>query len=169
MKLTVKPEESSPSPGGRRVGKHIEELQVGERATRTQVVTDRDVYLYMGLVGDLNPIYVDRHYAARTPFERPVVPGILVAGHIVAAITGELPGPGTITVSQTFHFVAPVRPGDVLTTELEIVALDLRENRAIIQTVTRNQAGEVVVTGESTVMPPPPLRPVLSYAFEGYE
>src|SRR5690606_9897498 len=83
--------------GKRPLGRHVDQLEVGEKATFTQRVEERDVYLYMGLTNDLNPIYVDRDYAQRTDAGEPVVPGILLAAQVVAAITSELPGPGTIT------------------------------------------------------------------------
>lgn len=155
--------------GRRQLGRRIEELAVGDRAVRSQRITDRDVYLYMGLTEDFNPIYVEREYAGRTAFATPIVPGILVAGHIVAALTGQLPGPGTITVAQRFNFIVPVRCGDTLTTELEVTEIKVKENRATLKTVTRNQDGIIVVIGESEVEPPPKLRPVLSDVFEGYE
>lgn len=153
----------------KRLGKMIDELKVGDKASLSKSVTEQEVYMYMGITNDMNPIYVDREFASRTPFKEPVVPGILVAGHIVAALTTRLPGPGTITVSQRFHFVSPARCGDTLTTELEIVEIKEKENRARIKTVTRNQNDAIVVVGESEVMPPPKLRSILSYAFEGYE
>ncbi len=151
------------------LGKNIEELEVGQKANFAKTVTEQEIYLYMGITSDLNPIYVDDDYASRTQFKTPLVPGILVAGHIVAALTSKLPGPGTITVSQRFNFITPVRCGDIITTELEILELKEKENRARIKTICRNQDKVIVVTGESEVMPPPRLRSVLSYAFEGYD
>lgn len=151
------------------LGKHVDELRVGEKATFTQKVEERDVYLYMGLTNDLNPIYVDREYAHRTEVGEPVVPGILVAAQVVAAITSRLPGPGTITAYQSLRFVSPARCGDVLTTELEVHSLDLAGNRAQIKSVTRNQEGHPVLLADSEVIPPPRLRSVLAHAFEDYD
>jgi len=155
--------------GKRPLGRHVDQLEVGEKATFTQRVEERDVYLYMGLTNDLNPIYVDRDYAQRTDAGEPVVPGILLAAQVVAAITSELPGPGTITAHQTFRFVAPARCGDVLTTELEVVAVDPEKNRATIKSVTWSQAGHPILLAESEVVPPPRLKSVLTHAFEDYD
>ncbi|BAS28985.1 MaoC family dehydratase [Limnochorda pilosa] len=151
------------------LGRHVDELQVGEKATFTQKVEERDVYLYMGLTNDLNPVYVDREYAHRTELGEPVVPGILVAAQVVAAITGRLPGPGTITAHQTLRFASPAHCGDVLTTELEVVSLDPAANRATLKSVTHNQEGKPVLLAESEVIPPPRLRSVLTHAFEDYD
>lgn len=159
------PETSS---GDRKLGKTIDQLSVGDRGTCVKTVTDQDIYLYMGITGDFNPIYVDSEYASRTRFREPIVPGILLAGFIVAGISTELPGKGTITVSQHFNFVAPVRRGDVITTEIEVLEIRERENRVVLRTTARNQSGELVVTGKSEVMPPPRVPSVLSYAFEDY-
>lgn len=151
------------------MGRHVDQLEVGEKATFTQRVEERDVYLYMGLTNDLNPIYVDRGYAHRTEVGEPVVPGILVAAQVVAAITSQLPGPGTITAYQSFRFVSPARCGDLLTTELEVVAVDPAGNRATIKSVTWSQEGHPVLLAESEVVPPPRLKSVLTHAFEDYD
>jgi len=152
----------------RKLGKMIDDLQVGDKAKFSKKINDRDVHLYMGVTGDMNPIYIDRNYASRTHFKEPIVPGIILAGLIVATISNELPGQGTITVSQQFNFLAPVRWNEMITTEVEIVAIDRTKNRVTLQTTCRRQNGAVVVTGESVVLPPLRLKAIMSYAFEDY-
>ncbi|MDI7246273.1 MAG: MaoC family dehydratase [Bacillota bacterium] len=159
---------SEGSSGARKLGRTIDQLRVGDHGTFTKTITDQDIYLYMGITGDFNPIYVDSEYASRTRFREPIVPGILLAGLIVAGISTELPGKGTITVSQHFNFVAPAKRGDVITCEIELIEVRERENRVVLRTTARNQNGELVVTGKSEVMPPPKVPSVLSYAFEDY-
>ncbi|MBI2915076.1 MAG: MaoC family dehydratase [Firmicutes bacterium] len=153
----------------KRPGKMIDEIRAGDTATVSHLITEREVYMYMGLTNDLNPIYVDRDYASRTQFKEPIVPVMLVAGHIGAAITARLPGPGTITVSQRFSFEQPVKYGDTITTELEVIEVKAKEHRVRLRTVTRNQHATVVVTGECEVIAPPKLTSVLNLAFEDYE
>lgn len=152
----------------RKLGKMIDSLQVGDKAKFSKRINDRDIHLYMGVTGDLNPIYIDRNYASRTHFKEPIVPGIILAGLIVATISSELPGQGSITVSQQINFVAPVRWNEMITTEVEIIAVDRPKNRVTLKTTCRRQNGAMVVTGESVVMPPLCLKSIMSYAFEDY-
>ncbi len=152
----------------KKIGRMIDELKVGDKARLSKKVTDREVHLYMGVTGDMNPIYIDRNYAGRTSFSEPIVPGVILMGLIVATISNELPGKGSITVSQYVEFTAPVRWNDMVTTEVEITAVDTKSNRVTLKTTCTVQDGTVVVRGESVVMPPVQLKSIMSYAFEDY-
>lgn len=143
---------------GRALGKTVDELAVGDRASLTKVVTEADIHLYVGMIGDFNPLYVDEGYAARTRYRGRIAPGILTAGLVVAAISTKLPGPGTILEQQDFRFTAPVRPGDAITAFLEVVEVMPSRGRARLRTVCKNQDGVPVLQGELLVLPPPRLR-----------
>ncbi len=152
----------------KKMGKMIDELKVGDKAKFTKKITDREIHLYMGVTGDTNPIYMDRNYAGRTQFEEPIVPGVILMGLIVATISNELPGNGSITVSQSVDFEAPVRWNDMVTTTVEIISIDKKKNRVVLRAICTNQKNETVVKSEVVVMPPIRLKPVMSYAFEDY-
>lgn len=127
-------------------------LRVGQSATISKVVSPEVVKQFADLVGDRNPVHLDPEHAARSRFGRPIAHGMLAASLISAALGTELPGPGTIYLSQTLQFRKPVFVGDEVTATVTIVAM--REDRPILtlETVCSNQAGEVVVTGEATVL-----------------
>jgi 3-hydroxybutyryl-CoA dehydratase len=137
------------------LGKTVDELAVGDRASITKVVNETDIHLYIGMTGDLNPVYVDEAYAHRTRFRGRVAPGILTTGLVIAVISTKLPGPGTILEKQEFRFTAPVRPGDALTAFVEVVEVLPSRGRARMHTICKNQDGVVVLEGEVTVLPPP--------------
>lgn len=137
------------------LGKTVDELAVGDRASITKVVNETDIHLYVGMTGDLNPVYVDDAYAARTRFRGRVAPGILTAGLVIAVLSTKLPGPGTILEKQEFRFTAPVRPGDALTAFVEVIEVLPSRGRARMHTICKNQDGVVVLEGEVTVLPPP--------------
>lgn len=156
-------------PAGGSDGWRLHQLKVGQRATWTRRVTEREVMLYMGVTGDTNPIYIDRNYAARTSMGQPVVPAVLLAGYVFTAIMQRLPGPGTISLMQTFHFLHPVRVGDTITIVVEVISIDAVRGRARLRAVGRNQDQQEVLSGEAEVIPPSTLRPVLTEAFEDYD
>lgn len=149
-------------------GWRLQELSVGQKATVSRRVTLREVLLYMGTTGDLNPMYLDRNYAARTPLAAPVVPAVLLSGYVFTALTERLPGPGTLVLMQTFHFLHPVRVGDTVTIDVEVMGIDAARGRVRLRASGRNQDGQDVISGEAEVLPPSDLRPVLSEAFEDY-
>jgi acyl dehydratase len=135
------------------IGRTIAELTTGDRAEITRVVQPRDIESFVEAVGDYNPVHSDPAYAAGTPFEVPIAPGIYTAGLISAVIGTRLPGPGAIYLSQSLKFVKPVRPGDRITARVEITEVIRERNRIRLQTVCVNQRGEDVLAGEAWVMP----------------
>ena len=139
---------------GLALGKTVDELAVGDRASITKIVTETDIYLYVGMTGDLNPLYTDEGYAARSRYKGRIAPGALTAGLVVAVISTKLPGPGTILEQQEFRFTAPVRPGDAVTAFVEVVEVMPSRGRARMHTVCKNQDGVVMLDGEVTVLPP---------------
>lgn len=137
------------------LGKTVDELAVGDRASLTKIVTETDIHLYVGMTGDLNPLYVDESFATQSRYRGRIAPGILTAGLVVAVISTKLPGPGTILEVQEFRFTAPVRPGDALTTFVEVIEVLPSRGRARLRTLCKNQDGTVVLEGEMVVLPPP--------------
>jgi 3-hydroxybutyryl-CoA dehydratase len=129
-------------------------LEVGQSAEFSKTITEADVVLFAGVTGDLNPVHIDHEAARRSIFKGPVAHGMLIAGLISAVIGMRLPGPGTIYLSQSLRFVAPVRIGDTVTARVEVQEATQKKNRAVLRTTCRNQAGETVLTGEATVLLP---------------
>ena len=129
-------------------------LEVGATASRTKTFTDADVRGFAEVSGDHNPIHLDETYAAGTRFGQRIVHGMLTASLISATIANDLPGEGTIYMSQTLQFKAPVYLGNTITATVEVVKF--REDRRIatLHTTCTNQDGAVVLTGEAVVLAP---------------
>ena len=137
-----------------RPGKSIDQLQVGETAEFAKTVTETDIYLYAGVSGDFNPAHVNEVYASNTFFKTRIAHGMLAAGFISATLANQLPGPGTIYLKQDLSFRAPVRIGDTITAQVEILELNVEKNRVKLKTTCTNQEGVVVLSGEALVSPP---------------
>lgn len=129
----------------------FDELFVGQTAEYSKTVTDADVMAFAGLTGDFNPVHVDAEAAARTRFGGRVAHGMLGGGLISAAIANRLPGPGSIYLTQSLKFTAPVRLDDTVTVTVEVIEL-LPKKRVRLSTRCRNQNGETVIDGEATVL-----------------
>ena len=79
--------------------------------------------------------------------------GVLAAGLITKVLGTQLPGPGTIYLSQTLKFRAPVRIGQTVTATVEVVALHPERHRATLRTLCL-VGGEPVLEGEAYVSVP---------------
>jgi len=126
--------------------------QVGAKATLTRTVTDEMVVAFADLVGDHNPVHLDEAFAATTRFGRRIAHGMLVAGLISTVLASDLPGPGTVYLSQTLQFKAPVYLGDTITVTVEVVKARGDKPIITLATVCTNQDGKPVIEGEAVVL-----------------
>jgi len=126
--------------------------KVGDAATRSKTITDEDIRAFAELSGDRNPVHLDDDYAAGTRFGRRIAHGMLAASLISATLANELPGRGTVYLSQSLRFVAPVLPGDTVTARVEVTKV--REDKPVLtlETVCTNQRGEKLIEGEAVVL-----------------
>jgi 3-hydroxybutyryl-CoA dehydratase len=127
-------------------------LQPGEKASRTTLISDEMIHTFAALTGDTNPVHLDDAYAAGTRFGRRIAHGMIAAGLISATLADDLPGPGTIYLSQTLQFKAPVYPGDTLTTTVEVKSARPDKPIVTLMTSCKNQDGVVVLEGEAVVL-----------------
>jgi acyl dehydratase len=111
-------------------------------------VTEREVELYAQITGDRNPLHFDPDFAARTRFGRPVAQGGITAGMLNALVAMDLPGPGTVFMSQSLRYRAPVYLGDTLTAEIEVIELKPDKPVSHLRAVIRSQDGITVLDGD---------------------
>jgi len=131
----------------------FEDLRVGMSASTGKTITEDDIQMFAAVSTDQNPVHMSEAAAAATPFRHRIAHGMLSAGLISAVLGNRLPGPGTIYMSQSLRFRAPVRIGDTVTATAEVTALDAVKRRATLRT-TCMVGDTVVIDGEALVMPP---------------
>ena len=112
------------------IGKSIDELKVGDSAQTSKTITEKDINDFAGVTGDFNPVHLDQAYAEKTIFKGRIAHGLLSVGLLSAVLGNILPGHGTIYISQEIKFLAPVRMGDTITAEVEVLELIQEKNRA---------------------------------------
>ncbi len=132
-------------------GYDIEDLQVGMSATFAKTITEADIVLFAGVSGDNNAIHTNEEFARTTIFGGRIAHGFLSASVISAAVANRLPGPGTVYLSQSLKFRAPVKPGDTVHATVTVKSLNPEKARAELDTVC-SVNGKVVIEGEATVM-----------------
>jgi 3-hydroxybutyryl-CoA dehydratase len=127
-------------------------LNPGDKASRTQTISDEMIRAFAELTGDTNPVHLDDAYAAGTRFGRRIAHGMIAAGLISATLANDLPGPGTVYLSQSLKFKAPVHPGDTIIATVEVKSV--REDKPIVTltTICTNQENVVILEGEAVVL-----------------
>ncbi len=132
---------------------YFEDLQVGQEASLSTTVKEADIAAFAEVSGDKNPVHLDAAYAATTMFKERIAHGMLSAAYISAVFGMKLPGPGSIYISQTLAFKAPVKIGDTVMTTVKLVELVPEKKRARFETVCAVD-GKPVLTGEAMLMVP---------------
>ena len=128
---------------------------VGEKASRTRRVRREDIALFTDLTGDRNPLHYDEEAATRSRFGGIIIQGGVTTGLLNAVVAEDLPGPGSVFLHVDWSFEAPVRPGDEITAEVEV--LEARADKPItkLRTTIANQEGTVVLDGTALVWTEP--------------
>jgi acyl dehydratase len=129
--------------------------RVGDKASRTRTVRREDIELFTELTGDRNPLHYDEAAAARSRFGGLIVQGGVTSGLLNAVVAEDLPGPGSVFLHVDWSFTAPVRPGDEITAEVEV--LETRSDKPLtrLRTTITNEEGVVVLDGTALVWTEP--------------
>ena len=130
------------------------QISVGDSAQTARTISESDVYLFAGITGDMNPAHINAEYAGGTAFKKRIAHGILVCGLISKVLGEQLPGNGTIYVSQSVRFKAPVYFGDTITAKVEVTEKREDKKLVLLKTTCENQEGTIVIDGEAMVSPP---------------
>jgi phosphate acetyltransferase len=132
----------------------FDELAIGDSAQLVRTFTHDDIELFANVSGDVNPAHLDQEYAEGTMFHGVIVHGML-GGSLFSTVLGtQLPGPGTIYLSQDLHFRRPVKPGDTLTAKVTVRQTNPEKKRVLLDCVCTNQDGKEVISGTAEVVAP---------------
>jgi 3-hydroxybutyryl-CoA dehydratase len=128
----------------------FDSFRVGERAEYVRTVTEADVGDFARVSGDDNALHLDEAFGKRTRFGGRVAHGALSFGFMAASQT-RLIGAGIIWLGASVRFTAPVRIGDTVVTETEIVEVVTDKQLVRVRCTARGRDGAMVLEGESTV------------------
>lgn len=132
---------------------YLDELSIDQTAARTFTVDDAAIRAFADLSTDHNPVHVDEDFAAASPFKGRIAHGMLLGAYISATLAGDLPGRGSIYVSQTLEFKRAVRPGDEATVEVTIKGIDLKSGHVTLSTLVKVR-NKTMLSGTAVVIAP---------------
>lgn len=124
----------------------------GQSASLSHKVTAADVEAFAKITGDTNPVHLDEAYAAKTRFGRRIAHGMLAVSYLSALLGTKFPGPGTIYLSQSVSFLAPVYLGDTITATATVSKYRAEKGVLTLLTECWNQDGVKIVDGQAVVL-----------------
>ena len=132
----------------------FDELKVGDTASISRTLTQKDVELFAIMSGDVNPAHVDEEFAKSDMFHKIIAHGMW-GGALISTVLGtQLPGPGAIYLSQSLRFRRPVGLGDTIMVTARVAEKDQEKHRVTLDCQAVNQRGEVVISGTAEVIAP---------------
>ena len=126
-------------------------MEIGQTARRTRTIRKRDIELFTEITGDRNPLHYDEAAATASRFGGIIVQGGVTSGLLNALVAEDLPGPGSVFLHVDWNFRAPVRPGDEITAEAEVIEARADKPIYTLRTTITNQDGTVVLEGTALV------------------
>lgn len=120
---------------------------------KTFKITDDDIKMFAEVSGDMNPLHLDEEYAKNTVYQERICHGMLIGSYISSIIGNDFPGIGTIYLSQNLIFKKPVKIGDTIIITVSYLE-ELEKGRVGLETICKNQYGDIVVDGKAIVIPP---------------
>ena len=126
----------------------VNTLKIGDKAQFTKQIKEEEVILFAKISGDDNPIHLDEEYAKNSIFKQKIAHGFLVGSLISAVIAKDLPGNGTIYLSQNLKFLAPVFLNETITAHIEVLDFP-KGSQVLLSTICKNQNGEIVIEGNA--------------------
>ena len=127
----------------------FDEIFVGQTCEHRKTVTEKDILLFAIVSGDSNPVHVDENYAKTTQFGERIAHGMYTSALVSAAMATDLPGPGSVYLTQSMKFKQPVKVGDTLDIRIEVIKKRAGKNFVTFSTVVTNQHGDRVLLGEA--------------------
>ena len=129
-----------------------QDFSIGEKAALSRLISEDDILRMAAITGDFNPVHIDEEYATQTRFKGRIAHGVFSSGLISAVLGMHLPGPGAIYLKQSLQFLHPLRAGDMLTAEVEVIAWRAEKRIITLKTRSLNQHGTDLADGEAVLL-----------------
>ncbi len=130
----------------------MEKIKLGDFFSENICFTQDKVNQFAECTGDNNPLHLDKEYAAKTPFKKPIVHGFL-AGSVFSKVFGtQWPGEGSIYMHQEMSFLAPIFTGENYIAKFEVIEINEEKHRGLIKTTLETQEGKILINGQAKLM-----------------
>jgi 3-hydroxybutyryl-CoA dehydratase len=135
----------------------LDAIKIGDQATCSLDVTEKHIELFAELSGDDNALHMDGEFAQRLGFDGRVAHGMIALSMISRLIGTQLPGHGSLWISQELRFALPVQIGDALEARVQVTQISQAARVVVLQTeVVNRETGTFVLRGIAKVRVPLP-------------
>ncbi|WP_173915865.1 MaoC/PaaZ C-terminal domain-containing protein [Halobacillus sp. Marseille-Q1614] len=138
----------------RKLGKKVQNLKVGDSFTSSFTIEDKELLMYLGLTDDANPLYIQHDYASETPYQRPIVPTVMIFGKISSMISMHLPGPGSHIIRQELSYDKAVYHYSEVKISAEVSLIHKKDHIVELAVHGYDEEGDKIVEGKIWVRPP---------------
>ena len=134
------------------MSKSFEDLRPGDSFCWHHHIRAEEETAFIALSGDGNPLHLDDGFARIHGYRGKLVHGLLVSSFVLNAIRLACGTAGFVCLSQTLKYVKPVYPGDSIEVTVSVTRKSPVLRVLVLDATVTNQAGEVVLLGETQVM-----------------
>jgi 3-hydroxybutyryl-CoA dehydratase len=137
-------------------GKAYNEIRVGEAFSDQITLTETHLVLAASLFGDFHPVHVNEPFAAGTRYGTRVFHGYFTSSVMAAVVGNYFSGTGVAYLEHTCRFLAPVKPGDTVSTRWTIAAMEDKAHHGggivTLEGTCRNQDDVQVAAAEAKIL-----------------
>ena len=137
-------------------GRYYDRVAVGDRFSESLKVTEQHILLGARLIGDYNPLHVNREFAEQSRFGARILHGVITAAIAGAPVGNYFAGTAIAYLEQNNRFTAPVYAGDTLTSTWTVTEkIDKPKSNGgviVMSGICRNQDGIVVLEADGKML-----------------
>lgn len=127
-------------------------LKIGDSYKEDFIITQEMVNKFAELSGDKNPLHLDKEFAAKTRFKKPIVHGLFSVTSFGKVMGTKFPGHGSIHVGQNLSFKRPLYPDQKYIVYIELVKIIKDKHFGVFKTQIFDADNNLVVDGTGTAL-----------------
>ena len=127
-------------------------LKIGDNYKEEFIITQEMVNKFAELSGDKNPLHIDKKFAAKTRFKKPIVHGLFSVTSFGKVMGTKFPGPGSIHVAQNLSFKRPLYPDTKYYVYIELIRIVKEKHFGVFKTQIFDTNDNLVVDGTGTAL-----------------
>ena len=127
-------------------------LKIGDSYKEEFVITQEMVNKFAKLSGDKNPLHIDKKFAAKTRFKKPIVHGLFSVTSFGKVMGTKFPGPGSIHVAQNLSFKKPLYPDEKYYVYIELIRIVKKKHFGVFKTQIYDLNNKLIVDGTGTAL-----------------
>ena len=132
---------------------YIEDMKIGLTRSISKIMGDSEIKSFSEISEDRNPLHLSDEAGQNSIFGRRVAHGMLSASLFSALLGEKLPGHGSIYLSQSLQFIAPVYPGDKVDASVTVEKIDTSKKHVTL-TCEALVSGKLVIKGQAIALAP---------------